>query len=59
MRTFVIEDLDELVEASLLLQEIPCCWLGSFFFQSEMHAFMTAVLLRMARFDAFDADAQT
>jgi hypothetical protein len=31
------EDIDELVEASLLLKEIVCRRFGSFFFQSEMH----------------------
>ena len=30
MRTFVVEDIDELVEASLLLKKIPCGGLGSF-----------------------------
>jgi hypothetical protein len=32
--------------------------LGGFFLQSEMHAFMTAVLLRMAWPGAFDANTQ-
>jgi hypothetical protein len=39
------------------LKKIPCGGLGSFFFQSEMHAFMTAVLLGMARFAALNANA--
>jgi len=55
--SFLVEDLDELIEACLLLQEIRGRWFGSFFFQSEMHAFMSAVLLRMARLDAFNANA--
>ena len=59
VRTLVVEDLDELVEPSLLLQKVSTRGLGGFFLQSEMHAFMTAVLLRMAGFDAFDADAET
>ena len=58
MRSFLVENLDELIEARLLLKEIRSRWFGSFFFQSEMHAFMPAVLLRMAGLDAFDADAQ-
>jgi hypothetical protein len=58
MRTLVVEDLDELVEAGLLLEKIAGGGFGSFFLQSEMHAFMTAVLLRMTRFDAFDTHAQ-
>jgi hypothetical protein len=31
---------------------------GGFFFKSEMHAFMPAVLLRMAWLDPFNANAQ-
>jgi hypothetical protein len=57
VRSFLVEDLDELIEARLLLKEIRGRWFGSFFFQSEMHAFMPAVLLRMARLDAFNANA--
>jgi hypothetical protein len=53
VRSFLVEDLDELIEARLLLKEIRGRWFGSFFFQSEMHAFMPAVLLRMARYDPF------
>ena len=40
-----------------VLLEIPGRWFSSFFFQSEMHAFVTAVLLRVARLDALDANA--
>ena len=58
VRSFVVKDVDEFVEARLLLKEICGSWFGSFFLQSEMHAFMTAVLLGMARLDPFDADAQ-
>jgi len=58
VRTFVVEDLDELVEPSLLLQKIPSGRLGGLFLQREMHAFVAAVLLRVARLDPFDADAQ-
>ena len=59
VRTLVVEDLDKLVEASLLLQEIGGRGLGGFFLPSEVPAFMTTVLLRMARLDAFDANAET
>ena len=58
MRTLVLEDLHKLVEPSLLLQEVSTRRLGGFFLQGEMHAFMAAVLLRMSRFDPFNADAQ-
>jgi hypothetical protein len=56
---FVVEDVDKLIEAGLLLKRVGRRGLGGFFFQGEMHAFMTAVLLGMARLDAFDADSQT
>ena len=42
----------------LLLQEFAAGGLGGFFLQREMHAFVTAVLLRMAGLDALDANAQ-
>ena len=41
----MIEDRDEVVEAGLLLQEVFGRGLGGFFFQGEMHAFVTAILL--------------
>jgi hypothetical protein len=46
------------VEARLLLKKIGGRRLGGFFFQSEVHAFMTAVLLRVTRLDALDPNAQ-
>jgi hypothetical protein len=55
VRSFVVEHIDEFVEARLLLKEIRGSCFSSFFFQSEMHAFMTAVLLGMAGLDALDA----
>src|SRR5262249_52371564 len=58
VRTFLVEDLDKLVEARLLLQEVGRRWLGGFFLQSEVHAFVTAILLGVTRLDALDADAQ-
>ncbi|MDR6817447.1 hypothetical protein J2X76_002623 [Neorhizobium sp. 2083] len=51
-----VEFLDEIVEASLLLQEIVSGRLGCFKFQCQMHALMAAVLLRVARLDAFNVD---
>ena len=41
VRTLVVEDLDELVEPSLLLQKIGSRRLGGFFFQGQMHALMS------------------
>ena len=58
MGTFVVEDLDKIVEAGLLLKEVCGSRLGGFFLQSEMHALVTAVLLRMARLDPFNANPQ-
>ena len=49
MRALVVEDVDELIKASLLLKEIRGRRLGGFFFQSEMQTFMTAVLLGVSR----------
>lgn len=51
------DSLDEYVEVRLLLKETCSSWFGRFSFQSEMNAFVTAVLLGMARFDALHANA--
>jgi hypothetical protein len=59
MRPLVVEDLDKFVKAALLLQKICGGGFDGFFFQSEVHAFVTAVLLRMARLDALDTNAET
>ncbi|MGB9069909.1 MAG: hypothetical protein WCC21_15170 [Candidatus Acidiferrales bacterium] len=58
VRAFVVEDLDEVIELGLLLQEIQTRWFSRFFFQGQMHALMTAVLLGMARLDPFDAEPE-
>ena len=58
VRTLVVEDRNEVIEAGLLLQEVGGGRFGGFFFQSEMHAFVTAILLGMAGLDSFDADPQ-
>jgi hypothetical protein len=58
VRTLVVEDLDKLIKAGLLLEEIPGRRLGGFFFQGEMHALVTAILVWVTRLDAFDAHAQ-
>jgi hypothetical protein len=57
--TFVVEDLGKFVKARLLLKKIGSGGFSRFFFQGEMHAFVTTVLLGMAGLDPFDADAQT
>ena len=57
MRSFGVELLDEVVGAGLLLLEIVDSRFGRLALQCEMHAFMTAVLLRVARLDPLDRDA--
>jgi hypothetical protein len=46
--SLIVVNPDEIIEAFLLLQEIERGGLGGFFFQSQMHAFVTPVLLGMA-----------
>jgi hypothetical protein len=46
--TFVVEDFDKFFEARLLLKKIGDGRLSGLFLQSQMHALMTPVLLRMA-----------
>ena len=38
----------------LLLQEVVRGGLGGLFFERQVHALVTAILLRLARLDAFD-----
>jgi hypothetical protein len=52
--TLVVEDLGKFVKACLLLQKIGGDGFGRFFFQGQMHAFVTAVLLGMTGLDAFN-----
>jgi hypothetical protein len=58
MRTFVVELLEEGIEAFLLLQKVLSGGLGGFFLESEMHALMTPVLLRPAQLDALKGDPE-
>src|SRR6202163_400400 len=58
MGSLLVEGADELIEARLLLQEVPGGGLGGFLLERQMHALMPAVLLRMAGLDALDADTQ-
>ena len=58
MRPFLVENFDEVIEPSLLLKEVLHRGLRGLFLQREMHAFVTPVLLRVARFDPLDADSQ-
>ena len=58
MRPFVVELFAKRLEPALLLQTVGACGTRGFVFEREMHAFMAAILLRMAGLDAFDGDAQ-
>src|SRR5258705_12864873 len=58
MRPFDIELADEGIEAFLLLQAIGARWPGCFLLESEVHALMAAILLRVAGLDALEGDAE-
>jgi hypothetical protein len=55
---FGIELLDEIIEAGLLLEAVEAWRPRGFLLQGEMHAFVPAVLLGLARLDALDLDAE-
>lgn len=54
VRSFVVENFDEVIEPGLLLEQISRGGLGGLFFQSQMHALVTPVLLRVARLDPLE-----
>ncbi|MCC0009758.1 MAG: hypothetical protein H6875_04845 [Hyphomicrobiaceae bacterium] len=56
--SFIIELADKFVEAVLLLEGVFCGGPTGVLLQREMHAFMAAVLLRIARLNPLDGDAQ-
>jgi hypothetical protein len=49
---------DERVEARLLLEHVGRRGLGRLAFERQVHALVTPVLLRLARLDALDRDAE-
>ena len=58
MRPLLVVLLDEVIEVRLLLQEVEGGGLGGFLLERQMHALMAAVLLRIARLDALEVDAE-
>ena len=58
VRPTAIVSLDEGVEPGLLLEHVGGGRLGGFGLQGEVHAFVPAVLLRMAGLDVLDVDAE-
>jgi len=58
MRAVAVVALDEVVEASLLLQQVVSRGLGGFLLQRQVNAFVPAVLRRMTGLDTLDLDAQ-
>jgi hypothetical protein len=57
MGSFVIEFLEEGVELGLLLQDVGARRTSGFSLQGQMHAFMSAVLLRMTGPDPLNGDS--
>jgi len=58
MRSLVVVNPNEVIEALLLLQEVEGSGLSGFRLQRQVHAFVTAVLLRVPGLDALQVDDQ-
>src|ERR1700686_2336909 len=58
MRSLLVVVADEVVELSLLLQEVLARGFGGFFLQGQVHAFVPTVLLWITRSDTLDADPE-
>src|SRR5690606_24800808 len=58
MRPLGVVNPREVIEALLLLEEVEGGWSGSLLLEGEVHALVAAVLLRVARLDALDRDAE-
>jgi hypothetical protein len=59
IRALVVELVEEIVEAGLLLQAVHARRSGGFLLKGEAHTLVAAVLLRVAWLDTLDIDANT
>jgi hypothetical protein len=59
VRTLLIELLSEVVELALLSAVVGGRWLCGFGLEGSVHAFVAAILLRFAGFDALGKDAES
>ena len=59
MRSLIVVNPDEVIEALLLLQEVERGGLGGFILERQVHALVASILLRMSRLDALNVDAQS
>jgi hypothetical protein len=57
MRALIVVNLEEVIEALLLLQEVEGSGLGGFLLEGQVHPFVAAVLFGMTGLDALQADA--
>ena len=58
MGSFEVEFLNEGVELGLLLEAVHAGRPGCLLLEGQVHALVTAVLLRLARLDALDGDTE-
>ena len=58
MRSMVVVNSDEVVEALLLLQEVERSGLGSLLLERQVHPLMASVLFRMTGLDALELDVE-
>jgi len=58
MRPVIVVTLNEVIKTVLLLQEVVAGWTGGLLLEGQVHAFVTVVLLWMARLDAFNRDTE-